>query len=423
KELTYSTAKEIYGDPLPEIIEARLKKELDSIISNGFGVVYLISQKLVKKSLDDGYLVGSRGSVGSSLVATMMGITEVNPMPPHYICPKCKRSEFFDDGKYNSGFDLPDKECESCGIPFIKEGQDIPFDTFLGFKGDKVPDIDLNFSGEYQATAHNYTKELFGVDYVYSAGTISTLADKTAFGSVNGYMNDHGLRKRKAEIDRLSSESEGIKRTTGQHPGGIIVIPDSMDVFDFTPIQYPADDTTSEWRTTHFDFHSIDENVLKLDILGHVDPTMIRMLEDLTGVDPKTIQIDDKDTMKLFEGPEVLGVSRDEIMSNTGTYGVPEFGTPFVREMLEDTEANTFGELVQISGLSHGTDVWLGNAQDLIRKGICDISTVIGCRDDIMVTLMYKGLEPRLAFKIMESVSNGRGLQPEWIETIKQEDV
>ena len=423
KELTYSTAKEIYGDPLPEIIEARLKKELDSIISNGFGVVYLISQKLVKKSLDDGYLVGSRGSVGSSLVATMMGITEVNPMPPHYICPKCKHSEFFDDGKYNSGFDLPDKECESCGIPFIKEGQDIPFETFLGFKGDKVPDIDLNFSGEYQATAHNYTKELFGVDYVYRAGTISTLADKTAFGYVNGYMNDHGLRKRKAEIDRLSSESEGIKRTTGQHPGGIIVIPDSMDVFDFTPIQYPADDTTSEWRTTHFDFHSIDENVLKLDILGHVDPTMIRMLEDLTGVDPKTIQIDDKDTMKLFEGPEVLGVSRDEIMSNTGTYGVPEFGTPFVREMLEDTKPNTFGELVQISGLSHGTDVWLGNAQDLIRKGICDISTVIGCRDDIMVTLMYKGLEPSLAFKIMESVRKGRGLQPEWIETMKQNGV
>lgn len=423
KELTYSTAKEIYGDSLPEIIEARLKKELDSIISNGFGVVYLISQKLVKKSLDDGYLVGSRGSVGSSLVATMMGITEVNPMPPHYICPKCKHSEFFDDGKYNSGFDLPDKECESCGIPFIKEGQDIPFETFLGFKGDKVPDIDLNFSGEYQATAHNYTKELFGVDYVYRAGTISTLADKTAFGYVNGYMNDHGLRKRKAEVDRLSSESEGIKRTTGQHPGGIIVIPDSMDVFDFTPIQYPADDTTSEWRTTHFDFHSIDENVLKLDILGHVDPTMIRMLEDLTGVDPKTIQIDDKDTMKLFEGPEVLGVSRDEIMSNTGTYGVPEFGTPFVREMLEDTKPNTFGELVQISGLSHGTDVWLGNAQDLIRKGICDISTVIGCRDDIMVTLMYKGLEPSLAFKIMESVRKGRGLQPEWIEIMKQNGV
>lgn len=423
KELTYSTAKEIYGDPLPEIIEARLEKELNSIISNGFGVVYLISQKLVKKSLDDGYLVGSRGSVGSSLVATMMGITEVNPMPPHYICPKCKHSEFFDDGKYNSGFDLPDKKCEKCNVEFIKEGQDIPFETFLGFKGDKVPDIDLNFSGEYQATAHNYTKELFGVDYVYRAGTISTLADKTAFGYVNGYMNDHGLHKRKAEIDRLSSECEGIKRTTGQHPGGIIVIPDSMDVFDFTPIQYPADDTSSEWRTTHFDFHSIDENVLKLDILGHVDPTMIRMLEDLTGVDPKTIRIDDEDTMKLFEGPEVLGVSRDDIMSNTGTYGVPEFGTPFVREMLEDTKPNTFGELVQISGLSHGTDVWLGNAQDLIRKGICDISTVIGCRDDIMVTLMYKGLEPSLAFKIMESVRKGRGLQPEWIEAMKANGV
>src|SRR5699024_9000835 len=364
-DMTYSNARKLYGENLPSIIEDRLEFELNSIIGNGFSVVYLISQKLVKKSLDDGYLVGSRGSVGSSLVATMMEITEVNPMPPHYICPNCKESHFFNDGKYNSGYDLPDKNCEVCDVPMIKEGQDIPFETFLGFEGDKVPDIDLNFSGEYQAKAHAYTKELFGEDYVYRAGTISTLADKTAFGYVNGYMNDNGLVKRKAEIDRLASEAEGIKRTTGQHPGGIIVIPDDMDVFDFTPIQYPADDTEAEWRTTHFDFHSIDENVLKLDILGHVDPTMIRMLEDLTSLDPKTIPANDERTMSLYKGPETLGVTREEIHSETGTYGVPEFGTNFVREMLVDTKPSTFGELVQISGLSHGTDVWLGNAQDL----------------------------------------------------------
>lgn len=422
-DMTYSNARKLYGENLPSIIEDRLEFELNSIIGNGFSVVYLISQKLVKKSLDDGYLVGSRGSVGSSLVATMMEITEVNPMPPHYICPNCKESHFFNDGKYNSGYDLPDKNCEVCDVPMIKEGQDIPFETFLGFEGDKVPDIDLNFSGEYQAKAHAYTKELFGEDYVYRAGTISTLADKTAFGYVNGYMNDNGLVKRKAEIDRLASEAEGIKRTTGQHPGGIIVIPDDMDVFDFTPIQYPADDTEAEWRTTHFDFHSIDENVLKLDILGHVDPTMIRMLEDLTGLDPKTIPANDERTMSLFKGPETLGVTREEIHSETGTYGVPEFGTNFVREMLVDTKPSTFGELVQISGLSHGTDVWLGNAQDLIRKGICDLSSVIGCRDDIMVTLMYKGLPPAVAFQIMESVRKGRGLRPEWIDIMKENGV
>lgn len=423
EEMTYSNARELYGDNLPDIIKERLQFELQSIIGNGFSVVYLISQKLVKKSLDEGYLVGSRGSVGSSLVATMMEITEVNPMPPHYICPECKESHFFNDGKYSSGYDLPDKNCSKCDIPFVKEGQDIPFETFLGFEGDKVPDIDLNFSGEYQARAHAYTKDLFGEDYVYRAGTISTLADKTAFGYVNGYMNDHGLTKRKAEIDRLASEAEGIKRTTGQHPGGIIVIPDDMDVFDFTPIQYPADDIDAEWRTTHFDFHSIDENVLKLDILGHVDPTMIRMLEDLTGVDPKMIPTDDARTMSLFKGPETLGVSREDIHAETGTYGVPEFGTNFVREMLVDTKPSTFGELVQISGLSHGTDVWLGNAQDLIRKGICDLSSVIGCRDDIMVTLMYKGLPPATAFQIMESVRKGRGLRPEWIDVMKENGV
>ena len=423
EDMTYSNARKLYGENLPSIIEERLEFELNSIIGNGFSVVYLISQKLVKKSLDDGYLVGSRGSVGSSLVATMMEITEVNPMPPHYICPNCKESHFFNDGKYNSGYDLPDKNCEVCDVPMIKEGQDIPFETFLGFEGDKVPDIDLNFSGEYQAKAHAYTKELFGEDYVYRAGTISTLADKTAFGYVNGYMNDNGLVKRKAEIDRLASEAEGIKRTTGQHPGGIIVIPNDMDVFDFTPIQYPADDTEAEWRTTHFDFHSIDENVLKLDILGHVDPTMIRMLEDLTGLDPKTIPANDERTMSLFKGPETLGVTREEIHSETGTYGVPEFGTNFVREMLVDTKPSTFGELVQISGLSHGTDVWLGNAQDLIRKGICDLSSVIGCRDDIMVTLMYKGLPPAVAFQIMESVRKGRGLRPEWISIMKENGV
>ncbi len=396
-----------------EDLKQKMKKQLGGIIGGGFDVIYLIAQKLVKHSNDDGYLVGSRGSVGSSFVATMMGITEVNPLPAHYMCPNCKHSIFELDGKplgetYSSGFDLPDYNCPKCGTKMKKDGNDMPFATFLGFNADKVPDIDLNFSDLNQADAHEYTKVLFGEDNVYRAGTIGTVAEKTAFGFVKGYCEDKGITMRTAEVERLAMGCTGVKRTTGQHPGGIVVIPGYMDVFDFTPFQYPADDPTSAWRTTHFDYHAIDQDVLKLDILGHSDPTQLRMIQDLSGMDITKVPLDDKPTMGIFLSPEPLGVTKEQIMNETGTLGIPEFGTNFTISMLVDTKPTTFAELIKISGLSHGTDVWLGNAQELIRNKVVPFKDVIGCRDDIMVYLMYHGLEPIRAFKIMEFVRKGK---------------
>ena len=428
RDICYRKAHEMYGEDLPVQVSSRLEKELNSIISNGYAVMYIIAQKLVWKSNEDGYLVGSRGSVGSSFVATMAGITEVNPLSPHYYCESCHYSEF-DSPRVKeyvgrAGCDMPDAVCPNCGKPLKKAGFDIPFETFLGFKGNKEPDIDLNFSGDYQSKAHKYTEVIFGAGQTFRAGTIGTLADKTAFGYVKNYYEERGQHKRNCEIDRIVEGCTGIRRTTGQHPGGIIVLPFGEDINSFTPVQHPANDMTTDIITTHFDYHSIDANLLKLDILGHDDPTMIRMLEDITHLDAQTIPLDNPEVMSLFKSTEALGIKPEDIGGcPLGCLGVPEFGTDFVIQMLLDTKPQSFSDLIRISGLSHGTDVWLGNAQTLIEEGKATISTAICTRDDIMIYLIDKGLESELSFTIMESVRKGKGLKPEWEEEMKVHDV
>lgn len=423
RETSYAKARTLYGKNLPALVEARLEQELKPIIAHGFAGLYMIAQRLVKKSNDDGYLVGSRGSVGSSFVATLTGITEVNPLPPHYRCPKCQYSKFFTAGEVGCGYDLANATCPVCGYPLIKDGHDIPFAVFLGFDGDKVPDIDLNFSGEYQATAHKYTEVLFGKHNVYRAGTISTVAEKTSFGLVKKYYDEHGQKKHGSFIAKIAAGCQGVKRTTGQHPAGIMVVPRDMDIHYFTPIQYPADNKDATTTTTHFDYHSISSRLVKLDILGHVDPTMIRMLENLTHRDPKTIPLDDKPTLSLFNSTDALGVKAGQLGTKSGTYGLPEFRTSFTRQMIDDTKPDCFSDLVRISGFSHGTDVWLGNAQDLIRQGKCTLKNAISARDDIMMYLIHHGVDALKSFKTMESVRKGRGIKAEDVEDLKAHDV
>lgn len=425
REMCYAKARRLYGDVLPELVEKRLERELNSIISNGYAVMYIIAQKLVKKSMEDGYLVGSRGSVGSSLAATMSDITEVNPLPPHYICddPDCRQSEFILDGSIGSGADLPDKDCPQCGRPYRKDGHDIPFETFLGFEGDKEPDIDLNFAGEYQACAHQYTEELFGKGYVFKAGTIGTIADKTAFGFVKKYFEERNQKVHPKEVLRLAMGCTGIKRTSGQHPGGIMVVPAYKNIHDFCPIQYPANDSSSGVITTHFDYHSISGRILKLDILGHDVPSIIKMLEDFTGVNAMQIPLDDRDTVKIFTSVETLNIVDKDYPLKIGSLGIPEFGTKFVREMLKDTQPTTFAELVRIAGLSHGTDVWLNNAQEFVREGRAELKDVISTRDDIMNYLIYAGLPHKTSFYIMENVRKGKGLKADQEELMAQNNV
>jgi DNA polymerase-3 subunit alpha (Gram-positive type) len=420
EKLTWQRAQALYGSPLPRVVEDRLKRELKSIIGNGYAVLYIAAQKLVSKSNEDGYLVGSRGSVGSSLVATMSGITEVNPLPPHYLCGGCKYSQFIEDGSIGSGADLPDKTCPECGAPLGKHGFDIPFEVFMGFEGDKEPDIDLNFSGEYQARAHRFAEELFGKSKVFRAGTISTLADKTAYGFVKGYLEERNLTVHNAEVNRLVKGCAGIKKTTGQHPGGVMIVPRDMDIHKFTPVQRPADDPNSDVITTHFDYHALSGRLLKLDILGHDDPTMLKMLYKLTGKNPTEIPLDDQRTMQLFSSTQSLGIKPDDIECPVGSLGIPEFGTKFVRQMLQDTKPTTMAELIRISGLSHGTDVWINNAQQVIQEGIATLKEVISTRDDIFLFLIKKGMDPKNAFRIMERVRKGKGLTEGDVEDMRR---
>jgi DNA polymerase-3 subunit alpha (Gram-positive type) len=423
RESCMEKAYSLYGNPLPERIRERLEKELNSIIDNGYAVMYVSAQMLVKKSLEDGYLVGSRGSVGSSFAATMAGITEVNPLEPHYICPNCKHLEWGDMEIYDCGIDMPPKDCPECNTPMNRDGFTIPFATFLGFDGDKEPDIDLNFAGEYQPIAHKYVGKIFGEKNVFKAGTVGTIADKTAYGYVRKFYEEQGIPINKYEADRLTQHCTGVKRTTGQHPGGIVIVPEDHEIYEFCPVQRPANDTKSDIITTHFDYHKIDENLLKLDILGHNVPSMIRQLQDMTGIDPLNLPLTDRKVLSIFNGIEALDIQDPNYKFKHGSFAIPEFGTSFVRQMIDDTKPDKFADLVRISGFSHGTDVWLNNAQDYIRQGIATMREVISTRDDIMNYLMLKGIENKQSFQIMEDVRKNRPLKEEQLKVMKEHGV